>query len=87
MERYFKRKKESPSSTEKKKNDSSAKSTTFQIDLAQLPTDPGLKPPISYYNPNVRDQVRRAYMQMGLCQPKGHDFPSKRYWRRIGKVY
>ncbi|CAL8114859.1 unnamed protein product [Prunus armeniaca] len=28
--------------------------------LANLPTDPGLRPPMTYYNPNFQEQIRRA---------------------------
>ncbi|XP_034204391.1 zinc finger MYM-type protein 1-like [Prunus dulcis] len=44
--------------------------------LANLPADPGLRPPMNYYNPNVREQIRRAYLQRGPCQPKSqNDMP------------
>ena len=35
--------------------------------LANLPADPGLRPPMTYYNPNFREQIRRAYLQRGPC--------------------
>ncbi|KAL2512353.1 General transcription factor 2-related zinc finger protein [Abeliophyllum distichum] len=38
-------------------------SNETDFDVAQLPTDPGLRIPILDYNVNIRDQVRRAYMQ------------------------
>ena len=31
--------------------------------------------PILSYHPNDRDEVRKAYIQNGPCQPKSHDFP------------
>ena len=39
--------------------------------------DPGLWPPISSYAVNDRNSVRRAYIALGLCQPKmkREDFP------------
>ena len=39
--------------------------------------DPGLRPPISSYFVNDRNSVRRAYIALGLCQPKmkREDFP------------
>ncbi|CAL2239627.1 unnamed protein product [Prunus armeniaca] len=44
--------------------------------LANLPADPGLRPPMTYYNPNFREQIRRAYLQRGPCQPKSqNDMP------------
>ncbi|CAH9079626.1 unnamed protein product [Cuscuta europaea] len=45
-----------------------------EFDASQLPSDPGLRIPISRYHPNIRDQVRRAYLQKGPCQPFEHDF-------------
>ncbi|XP_026400081.1 uncharacterized protein LOC113295972 [Papaver somniferum] len=38
---------------------------------ADLPTDPALRIPISEYDPDIRDQVRRAYLKKGPCQPLG----------------
>ncbi|CAL8121965.1 unnamed protein product [Prunus armeniaca] len=44
--------------------------------LANLPADPGLRPPMTYYNPNFREQIRRAYLQRGPCQPTSqNDMP------------
>ncbi|CAL2246883.1 unnamed protein product [Prunus armeniaca] len=44
--------------------------------LANLPADPGLRPPMTYYNPNFREQIRSAYLQKGPCQPKSqNDMP------------
>ena len=60
MEKYFKRKLEPP--FPERKNDDSTKSCSVEINLIDLPTDPGLRTPILDYNPNVRDQVRRVYM-------------------------
>ncbi|KAI8528033.1 hypothetical protein RHMOL_Rhmol12G0119600 [Rhododendron molle] len=34
------------------------------------------------YNPNLRDQVRRLYLQKGPCQPRGHTFPQKQFGRK-----
>jgi hypothetical protein len=42
--------------------------------LSSLPTDPARRKPISRYKPNIRDEVRRAYLQKGPFQPD-HDFP------------
>ncbi|KAI3763962.1 hypothetical protein L2E82_13960 [Cichorium intybus] len=51
--------------------------STTNADLNDLPQDPADRPRISTYNPNQRDEVRRAYLLKGPCQPKGHTFPSK----------
>ena len=76
MEKFFKRKSsiESSSSTPPPKR--------RENDLANLPSDPGLRPRILEYGPNDREEVRRAYLQKGPCQPHTHSFPQK----MIGQV-
>ena len=37
--------------------------------------DPGLRIPIDHFAPNIRDEVRRAFITKGPTQPKGHKFP------------
>ncbi|XP_004309189.1 PREDICTED: zinc finger MYM-type protein 5-like [Fragaria vesca subsp. vesca] len=65
MERFFKR-----------KSDFVPKniSVGVEINLADLPSDPGLRKSISNYDPKIRDQVRREYLQRGPRQPKEHKF-------------
>ncbi|NTW91669.1 MAG: DUF4371 domain-containing protein [Erysipelotrichaceae bacterium] len=53
---------------------------TFSDDI--IIGDPAKRPKFSEYNVNIQDQVRRAYLLQGPCQPRGHDFPTKMY----GKV-
>jgi hypothetical protein len=81
MEKYFKRKSELelPLSSSTNRDDNSSKQRREEINLADLPSDPGLRPRITDYHPNDRDQVRRAYAQRGPRQPKEHIFPYKRY--------
>ncbi|XP_026437172.1 uncharacterized protein LOC113335282 [Papaver somniferum] len=45
--------------------------------LASLSSDPGLRTPIFDYDPNIRDRVRRAYLQRRPCQPKKHTYPTR----------
>ncbi|XP_062118895.1 uncharacterized protein LOC133832590 [Humulus lupulus] len=45
--------------------------------MSDLPTDPGLRIPISDYSLNIQDQIRRHYLQQGPCQPKNHKFLPK----------
>ncbi|CAL2255707.1 unnamed protein product [Prunus armeniaca] len=83
MERFFKRKSkfelvESSPAKSQKKNESSPNQTT-KVNSENLPSDPGLRNQILSYHPNVRDQVRRAYLQKGPCQPRGHNFPYKNF--------
>uniref|UniRef100_A0A2N9FYF2 TTF-type domain-containing protein n=1 Tax=Fagus sylvatica TaxID=28930 RepID=A0A2N9FYF2_FAGSY len=88
MEKYFKRKSELelPPPTKRVDNSSSSKKELItllqdrvEINLADLPSDPGLRPRITDYHPNDRDQVRRAYAQRKARQPKEHNFPYKTY--------
>src|SRR5579883_2611559 len=44
--------------------------------------DPALRRPIEKYDKNVQDQVRRAYILKGPCQPKDLDFPRRQYGQR-----
>ena len=55
------------------------KQCPFEINLNDLPTDPRLQFRILDYNPNIQDQVRIAYLQKGPCQPKKHNFSSKKF--------
>ena len=54
-----------------------------EVELRNLPADPGLRIPISEYHPNIRDHVRRAYLQKGPCQPNNHDFKKRKIGNSI----
>ncbi|CAN6553287.1 unnamed protein product [Malus baccata var. baccata] len=43
--------------------------------LGNLQADPGLRIQMIDYDANMRDEVRRSYLQKGPCQPRGHNFP------------
>ncbi|XP_022847651.1 zinc finger MYM-type protein 1-like [Olea europaea var. sylvestris] len=95
MEKYFKRKFECSSGEQinsetrvQKKQDGqeeiesnvgSQRDVWDKIDLAELPSDPGLRSPIANYNVNVQDEIRRAYIQKGPCQPRNHLCPQKEF--------
>ncbi len=91
MEKYFLKKLELelPLSSSTNRDDNSSKQRREDINLAVLPSDPGLRPWITDYHPNDQDQVRKVYAQRGPRQPKEHIFPYKRYgikdWRRFNK--
>ena len=38
---------------------------------------------IESYHPNDRDEVRRAYLQKGPCQPRCHDFQQRNIGGRL----
>ena len=81
MEKYFKRKSQSqsastPDSRPQTDGETSTQNLTeFDMSESNLPSDPGLRPRIMDYNPNIRDQVRRKYLLDGPTQPCNHNFP------------
>ena len=86
IERFFKRKIEE-SSIPTEKNDNSIKSSKVDFDPKELETDPGLRIPILEYHPNIRDQVRRAYIDKGPCQPRLHKFPKTQFGKQLRKFH
>ncbi|XP_059629026.1 uncharacterized protein LOC132271602 [Cornus florida] len=62
-----------------RRDDGSSKISDVEINLEDLAADPGLRTPILNYHPDIRDQIRRAYLLKGPCQPKKYHFPYKSY--------
>lgn len=86
MEKYFKRKaidQLSPHLRTNALNHSTTKRQCEEINLADLPSDSGLRTRILDYNPSLQDQVWRAYLQRGPCQPKKHNFPQTNFSNTI----
>ena len=81
MEGYYKKQSPTnapPPTIENDKNDempSSSKKRGVEVNLTDFPVDPGLRNPILSYYSTDRDQVCRAYLQKGPCQPRDHKFP------------
>ncbi|PKU72827.1 hypothetical protein MA16_Dca020267 [Dendrobium catenatum] len=50
------------------------KTSNVEISVENLPSDPGLRIPINNFNHNIRDEIRRTYLQKGPFQPRSHDF-------------
>lgn len=73
MERYFKRTLLSSSSH----NPSSSRPSELDEVLANLQANPGLRTRMVDYSPNIRDEVRRANIKKGPCQPRGHTYVFK----------
>ncbi|KAM3306388.1 hypothetical protein P3S67_013258 [Capsicum chacoense] len=46
-----------------------------KFDVNDLKADPVERPPILSYPPNIRDEIRRAYILKYPCQPRDHEFP------------
>ena len=83
MEKYFKRKSivetsQLCSGVNDHENQPFSKKNCFEVDLENLPFDPGFRPRITFYHPNVRDQVRMRYLQKSPCQPCNHKFPKSK---------
>ena len=74
-EKYFKRKSISGERSAKESNvQKVCKNTHIVLNLDDLPFDPRLRPHILSYDPNIRDEVRRSYLQKGPCQLHAHDY-------------
>lgn len=43
--------------------------------LDEIKFDPGLRIPIDQFHPNIRDDVKFAYLEKGPTQPTSHNFP------------
>jgi hypothetical protein len=47
----------------------------IELDMNDIVADLGLRKPIDEFPNKIRDDAKRAYLQMGPCQPFGHTFP------------
>ncbi|KAF8393618.1 hypothetical protein HHK36_021863 [Tetracentron sinense] len=54
-----------------------------EVNLTDLPADPGLRIQISNYHPNDQDEIRRTYLQRGPCQPRNHNFPKTKFGKKL----
>ncbi|XP_004512321.1 uncharacterized protein [Cicer arietinum] len=78
MERFFKKKlplKRKLSSNEQQSN---SQEQLIEVNLEELPLDPGKRIKISAYHPNDQDRVRKTYLQRGPFQPTKHTFPQRK---------
>ncbi|KAI5342480.1 hypothetical protein L3X38_010355 [Prunus dulcis] len=75
MEQFFKRKLSTDSSSLSNPGSSNARPIEVDEILANLQADPGLRTRMADYSPNIRDEIRRAYLQKGPCQPRSYKFP------------
>ncbi|KAK1396146.1 zinc finger MYM-type protein 1-like [Heracleum sosnowskyi] len=57
----------------------SNKRTCVEFNPENLISDPGRREQIDECNVNIRDQVRRAYLAKGPCQPLNYKFPKTQY--------
>jgi hypothetical protein len=50
-------------------------STINEFHMDHIVSDPGIHIPIVQFAPNIRSEVRRAFIEKGPTQPIGHNFP------------
>ncbi|KAG5599952.1 hypothetical protein H5410_031322 [Solanum commersonii] len=53
------------------------------LNLDSLKADPGKRVPIAHYNPRIKDEVRKHYIQKGPCQPKMDSYPPTEIGKRM----
>ncbi|XP_049386429.1 uncharacterized protein LOC125850608 [Solanum stenotomum] len=53
------------------------------LNLDSLEADPGKRVPIAHYNPQIKDEVRKHYIQKGPCQPKMDSYPPTEIGKRM----
>ncbi|CAK8537303.1 unnamed protein product [Lathyrus sativus] len=92
MEKYFKRKSTLESQQVNEVENAfaqqvgpSLKKIFLDVDLDNLPVDPGERNQMACYHPNDRDEIRRAYLQKGPCQPKDHNFQQRQFGTSLRK--
>uniref|UniRef100_A0A5B7BMF7 TTF-type domain-containing protein n=1 Tax=Davidia involucrata TaxID=16924 RepID=A0A5B7BMF7_DAVIN len=90
MDKFLKRKStlEQPSPTQESDDRGDgmqhcSKQSRIEINLENLPADPGLRIKILNYHTNDRDEIRRAYFQKGPCQPREHNFPQRKFGKAL----
>lgn len=49
--------------------------------------DPGLRIPIDDFHPNIRDEVRLAYVAKGPTRPVGHNYPKDHFDRKFCETW
>ncbi|KAI5339071.1 hypothetical protein L3X38_018343 [Prunus dulcis] len=74
MERFFKRKLSTDSPSPSNLGSSNARPVEVDEILANFQADPGLRTRMADYSPNIRDEIRRTYLQKGPCQPRSYKF-------------
>ena len=73
-------------------NESTTQPKKPRVEFSQsnMIADPGNRKPIDDYEPEIRDQVKRAYALSGPTQPREFQFPSKwigGQWRSFQKTW
>jgi len=71
MEKYYAKK----SSAETIESRVEQKRSRIEFDMRDIVADPGDRKPIDDFHHDIRDEARRAYLQIGPYRPAGHKFP------------
>ena len=79
MERYYAKKYASNSNTGNKESRLEQKRQRVELDLRDIVDDLGNRKPIDEFHHDIRDEARRAYLQMGPHRPVGHMFPKTKF--------
>ncbi|KAG5610934.1 hypothetical protein H5410_022215 [Solanum commersonii] len=53
------------------------------LNLDSLESDPGKRVPIAHYNPRIKDELRKHYIQKGPCQPHMDSYPPTEIRKRM----
>ena len=75
MDKYLIRKPHTQNSSPVQDSSSSSKQIRVDFNLENFSANLGLQEKISSYHPNNHDEIRRIYLQKGLCQPVLHEYP------------
>ena len=71
MEKYYTKK----SSAETIENRVEQKRPRIELDMRDIDADLGDRNPIDDFHHDIRDEARRAYLQIGPYRPASHKFP------------
>nr|XP_034569857.1 zinc finger MYM-type protein 1-like [Setaria viridis] len=77
MEKYYAKKDATKSSGSAETIESRVeqKRPRIELDMRDIVADPGQRKPIDDFHHDIRDEARRAYLQIGPYRPAGHKFP------------
>ncbi|XP_074282838.1 uncharacterized protein LOC141607386 [Silene latifolia] len=74
MDKFVTRTSRLPQSQEHVRSEGCNANPNIDVNLNNLPTDPGERKQISEYHSHIQDEVRKRYIQIGPIQPKNHEF-------------
>jgi hypothetical protein len=69
MEKYYKKDDSKKSTHQPKESCAQAKRPLVELIMDDIVADPGLRKPIDDFHHDIRDDARRAFLEMGPFQP------------------